>query len=53
MAEPTGPMFTEKLLLRLPKEMADAAKVAAREVGKTTSEFVRDALRAQLPNRKR
>lgn len=53
MSDPnSGPVFSEKLLLRLTKEMADAVKNSAREMGKTSSEYVRDALRASLPKRK-
>lgn len=48
-----GPLFTEKLLLRLPEELMAAVKVTARAMGKTTNEYVRDALRAYLPGKNR
>lgn len=42
------PLFTEKMLLRLPKEMTGKLGRKAREVGQTANEFVREAIRKHL-----
>lgn len=43
-----APIFTEKMLLRMPKEMMGAVGRKAREVGQTANEFVREAIRKHL-----
>ena len=42
------PLVTEKMLLRLPKEMMGKLGRKAREVGQTANEFVREAIRKHL-----
>ena len=41
-------LFTEQIHLFAPPGLLDTVKVAAREEGQTASEFIRQAIRAQL-----
>ncbi len=42
------PLFTEQVNLKAPEGTLAAVREAAREEGQTSSEFIRQAIRAQL-----
>jgi predicted DNA-binding protein len=48
--QPRFAIFTERLLLRLPKDMRESVGRTARDVGQTSNEFVREAIRLHLDN---